>query len=343
MSTFPVLVEEITADWLGRVLGASVESFTLEPIGTGQIGNCYRLVLVGEGVPERIVVKLPHVDPAVRTLVAGVYRAESRFYRDLVDTVEIRVPACYHVDFEENGDFVLLLEDMDPAVQGDQIAGCTVEQAVDAVTNLAGLHGPRWCDPSLHDIDGLSVPDAEAAAGLVEIYGSATESFLVDIGPLLERPDQDLLRQVPAVLGAWIQARPERFGLVHGDYRIDNMLFPPGGGPGSAAVDWQTLTIGLPARDLAYFVATSLEPEVRREHERDLVATYHAALPDSVRESYSIAQCWDDYAFAMIHVPLTAVLGQVYGTPTERGDRMFSAMVRRASAAMRDLDTISRV
>jgi acetylglutamate kinase len=35
---------------------------------------------------------------------------------------------------------------------------------------------------------------------------------------------------------------------------------------------------GLPARDLAYFAATSLEPEVRARIEHDLVTAYHQAL-----------------------------------------------------------------
>ena len=37
-------------------------------------------------------------------------------------------------------------------------------------------------------------------------------------------------------------------------------------------VDWQTLAVGLPARDLAYFTGTSLDPEVRAASEQDLVA-----------------------------------------------------------------------
>ena len=42
----------------------------------------------------------------------------------------------------------------------------------------------------------------------------------------------------------------------------------------------------------------------------------------------------------MVQGPLVAVFGYAYGTRTERGDRMFAAMVRRACAAIRDLDTL---
>ena len=44
--------------------------------------------------------------------------------------------------------------------------------------------------------------------------------------------------------------------LIHGDYRLDNLMFPPHG-TGVVAVDWQTLAVAPPARDLAYFLATS--------------------------------------------------------------------------------------
>ena len=44
---------------------------------------------------------------------------------------------------------------------------------------------------------------------------------------------------------------------MHGDYRLDNLMFPEHG-DGVVAVDWQTLAIGPPGRDLAYFLATSV-------------------------------------------------------------------------------------
>jgi hypothetical protein len=109
------------------------------------------------------------------------------------------------------------------------------------------------------------------------------------------------------------------------------------------AVDWQTLSLALPARDLAYFLATSLDPEVRRVHERDLVASYHAALGEDVTRDYPFEQCWDDYAFGMVQGPLVTVFALVYGTRTERGDRIFATMTSRSCAAIRDLGTLDKV
>ncbi|MBO0765826.1 MAG: phosphotransferase family protein [Hyphomicrobiaceae bacterium] len=55
---------------------------------------------------------------------------------------------------------------------------------------------------------------------------------------------------------AWLEENepPDdgRAGLVHGDYRIDNMIFAPDGSRLRAIIDWELSTIGHPFSDLAY-------------------------------------------------------------------------------------------
>ena len=336
--------EEITPDWLGAALGGSVHAVTLAPVGTGQIGTCYRVAVEGEGVPARLLAKLPPADQATRDMLAGTYRGEVRFYREIAPTVDVRVPGCHFgAASPDSGDFVLLLEDLAPADQGDQIAGCTPEQAHDAVANLAGLHGPRWCDETLTEIDGLTLEDPESEALLQEMYGPTTELFIDGLGDLLTDEDRATLRACVPVLPRWLKGRGGRFGLVHGDYRLDNLLFPPDGRPGVAAIDWQTLTLALPARDLAYCIGTSLSVEERRVHEHDLVTTYHRRLTAYGVADSPLEECWDDYRFSMLQGPLVATFGCAYSTRTERGDRMFAAMVQRSCAAIRDLGTLDLV
>ena len=43
-----------------------------------------------------------------------------------------------------------------------------------------------------------------------------------------------------------------RSSLVHGDYRLDNMIFKPDGSRLLAVIDWELSTIGHPFSDLAY-------------------------------------------------------------------------------------------
>ncbi|TDC68576.1 DUF1679 domain-containing protein [Actinomadura sp. GC306] len=330
--------DELTPDWLSGVLDARVDGVAADPVGTGQIGACFRLTLTGDDGPGRLVAKLPAADPAARALLGGAYRTEVLFYRDIAPTVAIRTPRCHHAAIDhETFDFVILLEDLAPAVQGDQLAGCPPRRAGACMTALAGLHGPRWCDDSLLGVDGLHHNTAADADTLAEVYAPAVETFIDRFGDRLHPADRDTLRRTTETIGPWLTARSERFGLVHGDYRLDNILFPPDGDT-ATTVDWQTLTIGLPARDLSYFLATSLTTDDRRAHERDLVARYHEALLTHGVRDYPFDLCWDDYRFALLQGPLITVLGCAYGTPTERGDAMFLTMATRACTAIRDLD-----
>ncbi|MFC7492695.1 MULTISPECIES: phosphotransferase family protein [unclassified Nocardioides] len=333
-------VEDLTAPWLSGILDREVSAITVEQVGTGQIGTCFRARFGGG---ETVLVKLPPPDPAARDMMAGAYRGEVRFYQQIAPTVAVRTPACHHAEIaDDSGDFVVVLEDLAPAEQGDQIAGCTVEQARDAVVNLAGLHGPRWCDPALLDVDTLSINGPDEIALLLEMWGPTADLFLDGLGDLVAPADAATLRACGDVLERWLLGRSERFGLVHGDYRLDNLLFPPAGAPGVRAVDWQTLSLALPARDLAYFTGTSLTVDDRRIHERDLVAAYHSALVSYGVPHYSLEDCWDDYAFAMVQGPLVSIFGCAYGTRTERGDRMFATMIARSCQAIRDLGTLER-
>ncbi|MFI5719165.1 phosphotransferase [Nocardia sp. NPDC051750] len=340
--TPPVDIGDLTPGWLATVLGRPVREVTAEPVGTGQIGSVYRLRLTGDGVPDRLLAKLPAADPGTRAMLAGAYRQEVRFYTEIAGTVTVRTPRCHHAEIHGDGaEFVLLLEDLAPARQGDQIAGCPVTEAHPAVANLAGLHAPRWCDETLLDIEGFSRNGPEEAGTLAELYGPTTEIFLDRLGDRLSPEDHDTVRACGDTIADWLIARPERFGLVHGDYRLDNLLFGAGEPAQVTAVDWQTVNLGLPARDLAYFITTSLDPDARRTAEKALVATYHRRLVELGVRDYPLDDCLQDYRFAALQGPLVALFGAAYGTPTERGDAMFATMVRRSCAAIRDLDSLS--
>ncbi|WP_183094504.1 phosphotransferase family protein [Nocardioides stalactiti] len=339
-----VTPEELTRTWLSSALGREVTGVTATPVGTGQMGACYRLDLSGDAsLPATLLAKLPTIDPAGRDFLHGSYAIEVTFYRDLLPTLDVRAPAASYAaisdDPAQRGVFTLLLDDLAPAEQGDQILGCTPDQARAAVENVAGLHAPRWADPTLLDVDGLSLPGPDDADLLDAVFGGAVDTTLAQLGGLVGEDDAALLRAVAPYAGRWSTARLDRFGLVHGDYRLDNLMFHDDGRVW--AVDWQTLSVGLPVRDVAFLVGTGLETDARRAHERDLVAAYHRRLVDLGVFGYDADTCWEDYRFGLLQGPLIAVLGCAYSsTRTERGDRMFGVMISRSMQAIRDLGTL---
>jgi hypothetical protein len=179
-------VEQIDAEWLTTVLGragvtATVRSVAWERVGTGQMGSCFRLrVEYADGAgPARLIVKLPATEPDSRAAGTLGYRCETSFYREFADRIGARVPRCFFtVTTDATNGFTLVLEDLAPAEAGDQIAGCTVDEAVAAAVNVAGLHAATWNDPSVRQLDWL-IPDLTAMPEFTaELLGNATQQFV---------------------------------------------------------------------------------------------------------------------------------------------------------------------
>jgi len=342
--------QDVTPAWLGSILCADVDGVDISPIGTGQTGATYRVRATYSGgrsdLPEAFAVKLPAQDDAVRERVALGYRSEVEYYAQVAQHMSVPVPACWHAEISDDGmDFVLVLADMAPAAQGDQIAGCDRAEAGLAVEALAGLHGPSWGDRRWFDLAGIVMPkpgDEAAAAGLGEVARMAAGILVDKLGDDISDEDKETLPAAMSLVAPWLLAEQDRFALMHGDYRLDNMLFDPDR-TRITVVDWQTVGIGLPGRDLAYFTATSLDPGVRAEIEKDLVAQYHRALLGYGVTDYDVDTCWRDYRLGVLQAPLLTGLGFAFATSTERGDEMMLTMLRRGCRAIRELETLELI
>lgn len=353
-AVIPSAPAEVTPRWLSRVLSTGdraveVSDVDVTAVGTGQTGATYRIRATyaggAESLPDSFIVKLPSQEADVRERVALSYRSEHAFYTEVADTVAVPLSRCHYCAIGHDGaDFVLLLADMAPAEQADQIRGCTEAEARLAVTALAGLHGPRWCDPDWLTFAGtvMPKPDAATARGLGDIALLAAETTIERLGARMSAADTATVLESAALIGDWLLSAPDRFSLLHGDYRADNLLFDPER-TRVTVVDWQTLAVGLPARDLAYFIATSLTPDERAASERDLVGRYHEALTAHWVSGYDRETCWQDYLLGMLQVPLITTLGFAFSAATERGDDMVLAMLERGSRAIRELGSLELI
>lgn len=341
-------IAEITPGWLTAVLQlagieAEVAGVTATPVGTGQIASCYRLAiryLRGDG-PESLVAKLPSGDLQRRAADAFTYRCEVSFYREAAPHLRVRHPHCYLAALSDSGEeFTLLLEDLSPAKQGDQIKGCTVQQARAAILNLAGLHAPLWCDSSLHDMNWLLPNGAEHAEISAAFYRDATAKFIDHY--TLSDETVAVLKDFADHSQTWWERPALPFALLHGDYRLDNLMFGDSAGePSVVAVDWQSCTLGNPLRDVAFMTVTGLSVADRRLAEHDLVREYWCALDAFGIKGYDSDQCWQDYRHSIFHAPLVTVFGASAAKSSERGDRMFTVMAERSASAITDLDALS--
>jgi aminoglycoside/choline kinase family phosphotransferase len=334
--------EDLSAEWLSVALGTEVRSASTERIGTGQTSSTYRVRIEADACPPTVVAKLAQGEEAARRRVATAHRNEVGFYTQLADTLEARTAVCRYGAISDDGTrFTLLLEDLAPRRPGQQIEGCSVERMDQAVRTLAALHASRWNDDALHDVDFLIPPTPARARFLGDLALTATDQFISRFGRRLDETDISTLYEAARVLEDWQLSRVAPFSLVHGDYRLDNLMFPPIG-EDVVAVDWQTVTVALPARDLSYFIGTSLPVEQRRATEKRIVRTYHAELRARGIEDYGSAQCFEDYRFGQLQGPMITVLGSMTSSRrSTEADDMFLAMATRSCAAIRDLGSLS--
>jgi aminoglycoside/choline kinase family phosphotransferase len=324
--------------------GARVVAVDQEPVGTGQMGDCLRLALTYDrevAAPATVVAKLPSSNETSRLtgMAMRTYEVEVRFYQDLAPSLPVRAPHCHHADIDlATGDFVLLLEDLAPARPGDQVAGCSVDQAALVLEEAARLHAPRWGDASLRDMDWLERYSPEARDGLQAMLTVLWPNFVERYGDALDDDVVALGHRFIEHLGAWYALRAEPHTVVHNDFRLDNLLFGVAeGGPPVAVVDWQTVGLGPALADVSYFLGAGLQIEDRRAHEEALVRGYHDALLAAGVDGLRWEDCWGQYrtfAFSGFHM---AVLASMIVERTDRGDAMFLAMAGRHGRQALDL------
>jgi hypothetical protein len=323
----------------GGLAGGVARVLDVQPVGTGQMASCYRITVEPTGdAPASFVAKVPA--PGANEMSAHGYRNELDFYRLLAPLVRARMPRCYYGAIDESGmQFVLLLEDLAPAEQGDQIAGCGATEADAAVRNLADAHGPLWNHPALDEFAGPSVgSDPEM---LVHYLTWGTDEFVGRYEDRLAPSHVDVLRAFSGLARGFRTNQPAPRSVQHGDYRLDNLLFREDAGPPTCAVvDWQTASVGAPGHDLAYFVATGLSVDDRRAHERALVESYGRQLRTHGVDRTD-DELWEDYRFGQGHGVIISVLGAVTAARTDRGDDMFMVMIERVCTAIEDLDALA--
>lgn len=345
--------DEVSAAWLAAILRASgitptanIVGFTAESVGTGQMASSVRFALDYDDdsgdAPRSLVCKFASADPISRAtgLATRTYEVEVRFYRDIATTVGMRTPRCYFADIDVGtGDFVVALEDIAPCLQGDQLTGCSVDQAALALEELAKLHAPRWGDERLARLPWLHRHSAESIAATAAFLPSLFSSFVERYGPHLQSAHIALGERLLHDLSFWMTSRSAPFSIQHGDYRLDNMLFGMPGQPNPLTVlDWQTVCWGPPVVDASYFLGAGLPVPERRAHEQHLVRVYHDALRAGGVTDFSWDRCWEDYRRYTFSGLLMTIAASMMVVQTERGDEMFLTMARRHATHILDLD-----
>jgi hypothetical protein len=276
----------------------------------------------------------PHTDMMAAT---GIYETEARFFRDIQPRIPVNAPTAYYADVDpatKHG--VVVLEDL--TRPGADFLHATVPVTADVVSaglmELAVLHAAWWASPQLEAHD-LFITENNAAGAYAKSLGPdvvAARLAQPTRGTVVPRELHDPDRIVQA-LWAWARTLPHGpHCLLHGDAHVGNAYRLPDGTMGFC--DWQTVARGRWAHDVAYFVASALEPRERARVERDLLGHYLSQLVAHGADAPSFDDAWTDYRRHMVY----GLFGWLTNLEQFQPEANITATIERFATAVVELD-----
>ena len=335
MSSFPSSPDALSTAWLSEALGYPVHGFRVSHFseGAGVMGLVTRLHLEANTGPESLIAKFPSPAADNRAVAQAydMYGREVRFYQEIAESISLRTPACHYAQFDkESQDFILLIEDLKGYQIGDQVAGCTHQQALAVIDAIAELHSSGWgsAAPTV-----ISHNNPMQRDGMIGGFQAGWPAVLENFRELIPDAALPVGKQMPALVAPLLErlcAKPTC--LVHADVRLDNIFF---GQDEIVLVDWQSVCVSAPEQDLAYFVTQSIPPEVRSQE--DWLSRYHAALT-SRGIDYPIERCRERFVVASLYLLCYAVI--IAGTldlGNERGQALGRTLLGNAMSALDEM------
>lgn len=350
----PTMPDGLTPEWLTKLLrdqghlddGRIVEVHKEQVgSGTGLMSEIARLHLVfdGEvsGMPASLVAKYPSQNPTNRAsaMSYNLYERETRYFAELDPLTSAHSPRIYFTGLEGDN-FLILMEDMNGYRVGDQAAGADFADSAAMIDELAKLHSGFWDQ----------VDDLDWVPHIANSYHADNMAALCEIGwPVMRKLFKDYLNPSIAAKGVAFLANLARLQeamdaapitLLHGDFRMENVFFGtrPEHHP-IAVIDWQGPLRGKGVVDVALMLAQSTRTEVRRAHEKALIARYAEGLATGGVTDYPVERAWNDYQQALLYnwVYVSVVAGTL-DVHNQTAFNWMSQMVARQSAASLDLD-----
>jgi hypothetical protein len=343
--------EDFTADWLTAALTQAgvlkkgrVTNLSVDTIGTGQMGSVVRLTPgyadANDSAPKTLIGKLASVNETSRRtgIALGVYEAEVRFYQQVANTVAMRTPTCWYTALDTVGGwFTLLFEDLGAYETGNVIAGGSVERARLALDQLAQLQSSRWDDPTLNQLPWLA--DLGRTEALFSQFHHSLASFADAFGPVIDPELIRLAQRVVPRAADYVRNWRGPRVVQHGDYRLDNMLFGRDHSHSPlVVVDWQTVRMGPPLVDAAFYLGAGLTSQERRHHEQELIREYHDKLRAAGVADFSWQQCWDSYRLHALYGFLLAVGTSSMVQQNARGLALYKTSIERHGTHALELD-----
>jgi hypothetical protein len=358
----PRSTESLTNEWLTAALcaghpGAAVVDFRLGPRNDGSTSRrgvtvTYNQAGTDAGLPVDLYTKsTPNLTSRLLTVPAGALQVECLFYNAIRPGLDIEAPHGHHADWDpRSGRSMIMLEDV--AASRGAVFGDPTKHHIDraraehVVRLLATVHGTFWDSPRF-GTDLAEIKDAERWQ--VELNQLIRFESRSQVG--IDRaadivPPEFLRRRAelwPAFLRSLAAHRDGPHTLLHSDVHSRNWYLTADGGMG--LYDWQCVTKGSWALDLAYAVPSALTVQDRRAWERDLLELYIERLAAAGGARLSFDQAWLTYRQQVFHGLFfwLFTLGEGALEPAMQPPPVSRANIERMAAMVVDLDCLDAI
>ncbi len=341
LSKIPTEVAQLTAEWFSAALGRDVLEATVVERSSGTTGRARVALRGGSGLPASVFVKLPPFDAQQRALVdqTGMGVAEARFYRDLADSVAVRVPGVWFAATDGH-DYVMVLEDL-------VAAGCRFpsaddadieSRALDIVEQLAVLHGPYWESARFEaggDLEWLAERGRRSGGGGRKFIKLAVDTIGDQFGETFHRIADVYLsprpRHRPVVAAGRGNAGTRRL-----PYR--EPVLDVEAGDRTGFLDWAVLCRAPGIRDVSYVLCNSVPVDVRERIERRLIDRYCEILAGQGVE-LAPALAWEQHRLHAVYSWVSATSTAGMGSKWQ-SRRVGLRATERTTAACAHLDSV---
>ncbi|MBF0475853.1 MAG: phosphotransferase [Deltaproteobacteria bacterium] len=335
--------KHLTMDWAQSVLQLHDANGTVSSLKVITIhsGTTTRVQLAvnhdSQHVARKWFVKLPSRTWQARVITAlpRLLKTEALFYKQLSRIVPLNLATCLAARSQWGSGTIIVLADVSEqggvaGIPGDVLK---IQQAYVAVEQLARFHAFFWQDKTLKTKYPWIADSVLGSALSVPLMQRGLQKAGNWVDQKLYEPALQYAKNRKKVM-AFLNDAPQT--LTHHDCHAGNLFWKQDGSVGF--LDWQLVRLGDGIGDVAYLLTTTLTPELRRQHESDLITLYSEVLSaygitlhsEELMLRYRAHCC---YTFEAMVVTL-AIGGMMDSTTNLE-------LIRRTSVAIMDLNSFA--
>ncbi len=354
----PGTADAITTEWLTMVLcegheGAAVDSVEVDHgndwrhdgVGAGRrVTVTYNDAGKAAGLPQHLWAKYsPTLMSRQLVGVNGSSGGEVAFYNELAPKLSLETPVSYYAGFEEQScRTMMLFEDLTytkkpqfPTAVEIEIDRGLAESMIDVI---AELHGNTWGDRGQTEYryrDAKTFQqDFNDTFGFEAVSLKGFENARDHIPDAIYDRKDEWHEAFMRSLALNVAAEPT---LLHQDMHIGNWYILPDHSMGLN--DYQALSRGQWALDVAYALALNLTVENRRAWEKELIQRYIDKLTDMGVDAPDFDAAWLAYRQQMFHALAFWVSTTGWGEDRTQPEDVCNTFIARSSQAIVDLDS----